>query len=64
MLIFQVVAAARLRHRPRQRGTTVCLARLEHMGKQCNAAVCQKLQGLGLVAGVCDAPEPLVLMRD
>ena len=40
------------------------VARLEHMGKQCNAVVCQKLQGLGLVAGVCDAPEPLVLMRD
>ena len=48
----------------RSESTSGLVTKLKGVGKQCNAAVCQKLLTLGLLTSTSDAPEPLVLMRD
>ena len=55
---------ASLRSSLRSESTSGLVTKLKGVGKQCNAAVCQKLLTLGLLTGTSDAPEPLVLMRD
>ena len=48
----------------RSESTSRLVTKLTGVGKQCNAAVCQKLLTLGRLTSTSDAPEPLVLMRD
>ena len=48
----------------RSESTSRLVTKLTGVGKQCNAAVCQKLVTHGLLTSTSDAPEPLVLMRD
>ena len=55
---------ASLRSSLRTESTSRLVTRLTGVGKQCNAAVCQKLLTLGRLTSTSDAPEPLVLMRD
>ena len=55
---------ASLRSSLRTESTRRLVTRLTGVGKQCNAAVCQKLLTLGLLTSTSDAPEPLVVMRD
>ena len=48
----------------RSESTSGLVTKLKGVGKQCNAAVCQKLVTHGLLTSTSDTPEPLVLMRD